>query len=160
MARADVAPTRLVGGVAAVLLALTAAGGCGSDDAGSSRSFCAALRSAPTLESVVAGFTGVDDAELSRRLDRAATAYDHVERTAPDEVGDDVDTVVAVVDAVIDAVRTHPDDRQAAMASVREATGTSPDLAEAATRIAGYAADECDLDLNPGLSSTTTAPPG
>lgn len=147
-----------VSALVAVPLLATA---CGSDD-GDSQSFCAALRSAPTLESVVSGFTGLDGAELTRRLDRAANAYDNVERTAPAEVDDEVTTVVAVVDAVIEAVRANPDDRAAAVAAVRAAIREHPDLQASADTISTYAADTCDLDLNPGVApaSTTTVAGG
>lgn len=144
--------------VAVAALALV---GCGSDD-GDDQSFCAALRSAPTLESVVSGFTALDGPELTRRLDRAASAYDNVERTAPGEVDDEVTTVVTVVDAVIEAVRDNPEDRAAAVAAVRATLRDHPDLEPAAQAISTYAADTCDLDLNPGVAteSTTTVADG
>lgn len=140
--------------VAPALLASVAAA-CGSDG-GDNQSFCAALRSAPTLESVVSGFTGLDDAELTRRLDQAESAYGRVERAAPDAVGDDVETVVSVVDAVIASVRINRDDPAAAVTAVRFAIEDHPDLQGASTRVAAYAKDECELDLNPGITPDTT----
>ncbi|MCB0978770.1 MAG: hypothetical protein KDB02_15055 [Acidimicrobiales bacterium] len=132
---------------------------CGSDG-GSSKSFCAALRSAPTLESVVSGFTGLDAPELSRRLDRAASAYDTVESTAPDEIDDDVEVVVTVVNDVIESIRANPGDPTAAMNSVRRTIKDQKDLKGATARVSSYAKSECDLDLNPGATvpTTTTTP--
>jgi hypothetical protein len=148
-------------GVGAIALAgLSGLVACGSDG-DSSDSFCAALRSAPTLETVISGFTSVDPGELTRRLDRASTAYATVARTAPDDIDADVDAVVVVVDAVIEAVRANTDDPTAAAAALRAAIENEPDLSGAAVRVATYAKDECDLDLNPGITpdSTTTPPP-
>ncbi|MBX3315041.1 MAG: hypothetical protein KF906_12055 [Actinobacteria bacterium] len=156
-ARMRAAGRRAISLVALASIATMSVTACGSDD-GDSQSFCAALRSAPTLESVVSGFTALDGPELTRRLDRAAAAYDTVERTAPSEVDDEVETVVAVVDAVIEAVRNNPDDRRGAVAAVRTAISDHPDLDASAATIATYAHETCDLDLNPGVApgSTTT----
>lgn len=145
---------------AGALLAATAIGalglvGCGGDEE-TSNSFCAALRSAPTLESVVSGFTGLDGPELSRRLDRAAGAYKTVEKTAPEKIRGEVRLVVRVVEDIVESVRANPEDPNAAMASVRRTVEDQTDLIGASSRVASYASTECDLDLNPGASLPTT----
>lgn len=151
-------PIARVGFGAAALVGLSGLVACGSDG-DSDRSFCAALASAPTLESVVSGFSSVDASELTRRLDRASSAYATVARTAPDSVDDDVDEVVGVVDAVIEAVRANAEDPEAAVTAVRAAVERRPDLSGASGRIAAYAKDECELDLNPGITPESTTPP-
>ena len=149
-------PSRTRRAVAVALgLPLVVTVGC-SKDTGSDAAFCAALRSAPTVESVVSGYTGLDGPELSRRLDRAANAYASVGRTAPPSLSDDVDLLVGSVNAVIEAVRAHPNEPNTVLETVRATAGSKKRLGDATRRIDDYARKECGMDLNSGLSASTT----
>lgn len=145
----------------AVAVAAFGLGACskGGDD---NASFCAAVRSAPSLESVLVGFTAQDPAELGRRLDKAQAAYATVRSSAPKAVHDDVTTIVDVVDQLIAAVRAHPNDPDAVRDRIRSDVADHQGVAAATVAVADYARDHCDVELNPGVTvdqttSTTTA---
>ena len=150
---------KLAIGVTAAALAFSTLG-C-TKEQGSEKAFCREVANAPTIDSVVSGFTDADQGELDKRLADAAEAYDDIAKAAPGEIRGDVDTVVRLVDAVIDAVKDHSEDPEVVAEQVRNAVVDNPGSIKAAASIAIYAANNCNLELNPtvedGPTSSTTS---
>ena len=155
---------KLAIGVAAAAVALSTLG-C-TKEQGSEEAFCREVAKAPTIDSVVSGFTDADPGELDKRLADAAKSYEDIANAAPGEIRGEVDTVVRLVDAVIDAVKDHSDDPEVVADQVRNAVVDNPGSIKAAASIAIYAANNCSLELNPTVddepetatTTTTTAP--
>ncbi len=151
---------KLALGVATMALACSTVG-C-TKEQGSEKAFCRKVAKAPTIDAVISGFTNADTGELDARLADAATSYEDIAKAAPGEIRGDVDTVVRLVDAVIDAVKDHSDDPEVVAKQVRNAVVDNPGSIKSAAAVASYAADNCKLELNPtvgdGPTSSTTSP--
>lgn len=149
--------------VGAVLVGLVAAGAaCSGEDREDTAAFCAAVSTAPSLDSVLRGFTDQEPVSLERNLDAAQQAYARVADTAPPEIEEQTTRLVEIVDVVIDAVREHPDDRSTVISDITAALEEHEDIADDASVVADRAQELCDLDLNAGLVevTTTTIEPG
>lgn len=116
--------------------------------------FCAAVSAAPSLDSILRGFTDQEPLTLTRNLDEAQEAYARVRDTAPADIADETAALVEVVDLVIDAVRENPDDRRSVLEAVQTAMATTDPVDEDAALIAETARDRCGIDLNAGLVPT------
>ncbi|CAN5408917.1 hypothetical protein BH10ACT1_BH10ACT1_18720 [soil metagenome] len=136
-------------------LALGSVAAC-SKDSGSEAEFCREVKEIPTLDSVVAGFADTEPSALDARLDDASAAYAALRRSAPDDIADSVDEVTDLVDAVIDAVRSHPDDPEAAAAQLRTAVEDHPGGAAASEQVVAYASEHCQVELDPSVEESTT----
>ena len=146
-------PRKVMAGMALVAL-ITAASGCtGSDSSGSDEAFCARLAETPALSTVIERFTSASSGELDQRLDEAAEAYAALRDAAPGEIDDEVATLVDLVDAVIGAVRSNPDDTVAVADQVRSVIGDHPEADAASIEVTDYAARTCNIELG-----TTTVP--
>lgn len=137
--------------VAALALGLV---GC-SEDGGSEKAFCRQVKELPPLDSAISGFSDADPTELAKRLDATAASYAELRDAAPKEIRGSVGEVVDLVDAVIGAVQSHPNDPEAAADELRSAVAEHPDAPQASTRVVDYAADQCDVALNPTLDAPT-----
>lgn len=137
--------------LAVALVAALGIAGC-SSSSGSQEAFCAQVAQVPALESVLARFSEADPDVLADKIDKARAAYEELAAAAPGEIDDEVDEVVAMVDATLEAVEDHPDDPAAAADQLREAVADRPDLDDARTKVAAYAQDECDVRLDPTLA--------
>ncbi|QXC62761.1 hypothetical protein KSP35_08230 [Aquihabitans sp. G128] len=140
---------------AAVALALVALGGC-TKDHGSEADFCREVKRIPTLDAVVTGFVDTEPSALDARLDDASKAYATLEDAAPDDVRDSVSDMTALVDAVLAAVRAHPDDPEAAARDLRAAVKDHPNAARSSLAVASYASEHCGVELNPKVVDTTS----
>lgn len=145
-------------------LALAASGTACTDDGGSDEAFCRELATAPSLDTVLTGYTAADEHDLTNRLDDATDAYAEVRAAAPSDIRGETGDVVDLVDEVLDAVRDHHDDPEAVAARLRGAVEEHPEAAEASAAMVEWAAEHCKLDLSATLApgpaaegSTTTA---
>lgn len=129
-------------------------------DQGSEQAFCRQVAKAPTVDSVVSGYTDAEGSELDARLADAASAYADLAKVAPGKIRGEVNTVVRLVDAVIAAVKEHREDPEVVADRVRAEVVNNPGSIKASIAVATYAADRCKLELNPALSDrpTTTGP--
>ncbi len=153
-------PTIAVAAVALAGLLATATASC-TQDQGSEKAFCKQVGKAPTVESVVAGFTNADPGELQARFGEATDAYAGLRDAAPSEIRDDMGTVADLVDAVVAAVKENRDDPEAVADQVRAAVKDHPGAIKATVTVAAYAAGHCNLQLNPSVdegSSSTAVP--
>lgn len=143
--------------IVTVLLTVLASAiaGC-TDDGGSEDAFCREVRSLPPLDSVINGFSEADPGQLETRLTRASSAYEDLRAAAPSEIRGSVGDMVDLVDAVLDAVEANRDDPEAAVDALRTAVVENPDAPLASRRVVDYAADSCDVVLNPTLDAETT----
>lgn len=146
--------------IVAILLATASAlSGC-SKTSGSSAAFCKDLKAAPTLASIVAGYTQADSAELTARLTSARTTFARLRTDAPRDVRSSVATLVQAVDVVLDSVAAHPSDPSAASTAIRARASTFADVASASAEVSRYAKDTCGFALDagglPGAADTTT----
>lgn len=148
----------------ALVLALVAGGASGltacGDDSGSEEAFCRQVTDLPPLDAAIDDFSEADATELGRRLSSTAEAYDALRDAAPDDIRGSVDEVVDLVDAILDAVEADAEDPEKVADALRDAVLEHPGAADASTRVVAYAADRCDVQLNPMLDDepTTTAP--
>lgn len=127
--------------------------GC-SKNSDDTAAFCAAIAAAPSLDSILRGFTDQEPLTLTRNLDEAQEAYGRVRDTAPAGITDETEALVEVVDLVIDAVRENPDDRRSVLETVQTAMATKDPVDDDAALIAETARDRCGIDLNAGLVPT------
>jgi hypothetical protein len=144
--------------ITAIVVAL-GPGACADDD-GSVEEFCAELKALPALESVLSRFSEADPEQLADSIERARSAYHDLEDAAPGAIHNETQTVVNLVDEVLDAVDRNPDDPQAAADEVRSAMDEHPDVEPARTAVARYAEAECKVELDPTLGASTTSAPG
>jgi hypothetical protein len=136
---------------AALLLASGGLAAC-SDDAGSPEAFCAQVEQVPSLESVLSRFSEADPDLLADRIAKARAAYDELAEAAPAEIEDETDQVVALVDAILDAVEEHPDDPAKASAQLRTAMADHEGVEADRAKVADYAQATCDVQLDATLS--------
>lgn len=122
-----------------------------SDEADDTSAFCAAVSAAPSLESLIRGFTSQDPDTLTRNLDAAQEVYARVRDTAPAEVRDETETLISVVDIVVDAVRDNPDDRLTAIEEVRRSLEEIGPIEEETTVVTDMIDRRCGIDVNAGL---------
>ncbi len=141
--------------LAAVALSVGQAA-CSDDGGADEAAFCRQVQELPPLEMVIDGFTETDATELGRRLDDASDAYTGLRDVAPEEIRGSVDEVVELVLAILGAVEANPDDPEAASDELRTAVVEHPDAAAASKRVVDYAADRCDVTLDPTLDVETT----
>ena len=134
------------------LAAAIALPGC-SRSQGSEEAYCRQLRQTPALATTLNGFADDDPAEVRTRVADARTAFAALEKAAPKEVRHDTETVVALVDAVLDAVVAHKGDAAATASQVREVVRRHPDAATAARNVSTYASQHCSVTLNPTIPS-------
>jgi hypothetical protein len=62
--------------------------------------------------------------------------------------------VVDLVEQIAEALSVDPDDPGAATERIGELEADTEEVGDAARRVADYAADECDIDLNPAVEPT------
>lgn len=149
-------------GLAMLALAALGAAACTSDG-GSETEFCERVATVPALDSLLTGFGNADPGELATRLDTASAAYGDLRDAAPGDIRGPVGTVVDLVDAVLDDVEARAEDPEALADALRATVAEHPDAEQAATEVAAYARDRCDVDLNPTIAGdptggTTTEP--
>lgn len=132
--------------------------GC-SQDPGSTAAFCREARRVPDLSATLGGFSQADHAELRTRLTTAQRAYERLRDAAPEAIRRDATTVVHVVGAVLDAVRAHPGDPEAATAEVRRVMTAAPDVTTASAAVTSFASRHCGVQLDPTADATSTSPP-
>ena len=148
--------------VAALLV--TGAAGC-TDDGGSTTAFCARVKEVPALETVLDRFTEADPTVLDDRIEKARTAYDDLAEAAPKQIADETDSVVDLVDEILDAVQQNPTDPDKASDQLRKAVAAHQGIDADRAAVAAFAQDHCDVQLDATLSSgpsgaTTTTAPG
>ena len=154
-------PIRLVSAAVGVIVLIGSVSACTADESASSTDFCSALRRVPSLASVLSGFADQQPGQLTRALDDAETAFEHLGEAAPEEIAPDVTAVVDLVRAVIDAVRSNPSDPDKAAAAVRGAVKEHDRAVTSSLAVADYARTKCHVELNPTVprdTAATTAP--
>ena len=144
-----------VGGLVVVLGLLGTA--C-TGDSGDKEAFCTEIAEVAPLSTLIAGFSEADPVELDNRLETAADAYAKLRDDAPEEIRGDVDQVVDLSEAVIEAVRANRQDPEAVVDQVREAVADRPDVPAATKALSDYAAKECKVDLNPTVDAPGVTP--
>jgi len=152
-------PIRLVSAAVGIIVMVGSVSACTADESASSTDFCSALRRVPSLASVLSGFADQQPGQLTRALDDAETAFEHLGEAAPEEIAPDVTAVVDLVRAVIDAVRTNPSDPDEAAAAVRAAVKEHDRAVTSSLAVADYARTKCHVELNPTVprdTATTT----
>lgn len=132
-----------------VSAALVVSSAACSSESGSVEAFCEAVVDVPPLATVVSGFAETYPAEVSSRLSDAESAYADLRDSAPGDIDDEVDRVVDLAEEVMDAVREHSEDRDAATDRIRSSMADHPDAEEASAAVVAYAAEHCDVDLDP-----------
>ncbi|MCU1496833.1 MAG: hypothetical protein JWM47_786 [Acidimicrobiales bacterium] len=142
----------------ALALVVAVVGGC-TKETGSEAEFCREVKRIPPLETVVTGFVNTDPVALGARLDDAEAAYDALLDAAPGEIRGSVREMNSLVDAVIAAVRRHPDDPEAAASELRKALLSNRGGATASAKVVRYTGEHCGLDLAPSVDETTTTEP-
>lgn len=147
---------RTIGAILAIATSVLV--GC-SKDPGSRVAFCREARQVPDLSATLGGFSQADRAELRKRLTTAGRAYGRLRDAAPEEIRGDAAKVVGIVEAVLDAVRAHPGDPEAATAEVRRVMADAPDIAKASAAVTTFASRHCGVELDPTASAPTTRPP-
>ncbi|HEY4378490.1 MAG TPA: hypothetical protein VGM93_15090 [Acidimicrobiales bacterium] len=162
-------PRRLAAPVVALAVVVVATCGACSDGHGTQEAFCKQIKVTPGLDQVLSGFRTDDPKTLKTKLDTATKAFDKLKKAAPSTIHGDVDTVVALVHDVADAVENGSTDSTALDTRLRKAVAEHPEATGAAQRMAVYTHTECGIDLNPSSStsgstapttSTTTTTPG
>ena len=154
-------PRRIAAAVTATLALATSAGlsAC-TDSPGSKDDFCEQGAKVPSLEAVLSRFSETDPDVLAERIDNARAAYADLASAAPSAIDSETDSVVALVDDVLNAVEDNPEDPAKAAAQLREAMVTHEDVDDAQVTVAAYALDECGVRLDATLgdeaASTTT----
>jgi hypothetical protein len=145
--------------IAVLLVALgaLAPAGC-SRSKGSTEAFCAQVKQVPSLESVLDRFSEADPAVLADRIVKARHAYDDLADAAPGEIRDEARDVVALVDAVLQAVEDHPTDPAAAAKQLRAEVADHPKATASRQKVAAFAQDECHVRLDPTLAPSSGAP--
>ena len=144
------------------LLIGTALTGC-SRSSGSTEKFCAKVKQVPALESVLARFSEADPDVLADRIVKARAAYASLEAAAPSEIDGETAQVVSLVDDILASVEQHPDDPVKASAQLRKAMVRHKGVEADRAKVAAYAKEHCDVQLDPALSdgadaaTTTTA---
>lgn len=137
--------------LAATALLVTGVGTAAcSGGGGDSNAFCAAVAAAPSLDSIVRGFTEQEPLELSRNLETAHDAYHQIADTAPFDIRDETDALVSMVDIVLGAIRENPDDRSAAQRMIRGAVEELGPVDDETRIVVEAVADRCGLDLDAG----------
>lgn len=134
----------------ALLIAGLGTTACSGGGGGDTNAFCAAVAAAPSLDSIVRGFTEQEPVELSRNLVTADDAYQQIVDTAPSDIRDETETLMAAVGVVIGAVRENPDDRASAQRMIRGALEELGSVDDEARIVNDAIAARCDLDLNAG----------
>ncbi len=160
-------PLRAAAVAVGLATALTAAS-CTDDGGASAEAFCRELATAPSLDTVLTGYTAADEHDLADRLDDASDAYADVRDAAPSDIRDETGAVVDLVDEVLGAVRDHHDDPEAVATRLRAAVAEHPDAQDASTTLVEWAAERCELDLGSplgpggpeGVTTTTIAGDG
>ncbi len=137
----------------ATVTAALALAGC-TDDGGATGDFCAEVKALPSLEAVLSRFSDSDPDVLDERIEQARDAYHQLADAAPTEVAAATEDVVDLVDAILDAVADHPDDPTAAADQLRAAVAEHPDVEASRTKLAAFAEDRCDVELDPTLSGS------
>lgn len=152
-------------GAAALLVAVALITGAGcSKDEGSTQAFCTEVKQVPALETVLDRFTEADPAVLDDRIDKARAAYADLAEAAPEQIADETDAVVSLVDEILDAVQENPTDPAQASAQLRKAVAARKGIDGDRTKVAAFAQEHCDVELDATLGSgptgttTTTAP--
>ncbi|WP_421119246.1 hypothetical protein ACE2AJ_18050 [Aquihabitans daechungensis] len=135
----------------AAALLLTGLGAC-TEDSGSTEAFCTRVKEVPALESVLARFSEADPDVLADRIAKARSAYDDLADAAPPEIADETDEVVSLVNDILDAVEQHPTDPAKASAQLRTAVAAHEGVASDRSKVADYAQDECDVQLDAALT--------
>ncbi|MEQ1785959.1 MAG: hypothetical protein ABL966_02815 [Acidimicrobiales bacterium] len=139
------------------LLALVAGGLLGptacSDDGGSAESLCRAVAEGDGLTNTFQDFDPSDPETALDQLRTARVALGDLLDDAPDEVRDDLQVEIDYVQALIDALEpVDPGDATEAALQVQSVTDAHPDVDDAATNLAAFAAREC----SPPTSETPT----
>ncbi len=136
------------------MLATGAIAGC-TTDSGSTKEFCAQIEKVPALESVLARFSEADRGVLDDRIAKARAAYDDLADAAPPAIAEETGQVVGLVNAILDAVEEHPTDPAKASAQLREAMTDHEGIDADRSKVAAFAQDECDVQLDATLTEGT-----
>lgn len=140
---------------AALTLATSAGLAACTDDPGSKADFCEQVAKVPSLESVLDRFNETDPEVLDERIANAREAYAELASAAPSAIDSETDSVVALVNDVLDAVEANPDDPAKAAEQLREAMDTHEDIDAAQVAVTAYALDECGIRLDATLGDET-----
>ncbi|CAN5680020.1 hypothetical protein BH20ACT2_BH20ACT2_19370 [soil metagenome] len=140
--------------VAAVVLAMGCSGGGGSEEA-----FCAALPDVPPLSLVLDQLEALDREETQGALATTLERYAELDDAAPDEIDGDVATVTDLVTEIADALAVDAEDPVTAAERLTTIDPATDEVGAAADRIAVYASERCDIDLNPTTTSVAPPPP-
>ena len=141
---------------ASVLLVVALASAC-TNDGGSPEEFCAQVKKVPALEAVLARFSEADTDLLDDRIAKAREAYDDLAAAAPSEIDDETDQVVSLVNDILDAVEQNPDDPAKASSQLRKAMADHEGVDADRAKVAAYAKEQCDVQLDATLTEGTRA---
>jgi hypothetical protein len=129
-----------------------------SSDSGSREAFCAEVVTVPSLETVLAGFAERDPQTRERRLGEAGAAYAELREASPDEIDGPVGQVVDLVEDLLETVTEHGDDPEVVADELRSSMGDHEGVQDAAIEVVAYAAEQCDVALDPAVGAV--APDG
>lgn len=130
------------------------------DGGGSEEAFCAALPDVPPLGSVLDQLESQDRDAAQGSLAATVERYEELDDAAPSEINGDVATVVALVTEIADALAVDAEDPVTAGERLAAIDPDTEEVAESAERIATYAAERCDIVLNPATTVLVpTSPP-
>ncbi|MCU1454629.1 MAG: hypothetical protein JWN46_2775 [Acidimicrobiales bacterium] len=129
-----------------------------SKSKGSKEAFCSQLKRTPALSDVLSGFGSDDPRTLSGKLDSVTKAFADLERAAPREVRSDASELADLVNAISQVVKANASDPAAIKSKLRTLATSHTGAAKAALDIAGYAKQQCNIDLNPSNAPTSSAP--
>ena len=142
----------------AASIGLVVLGSACTSQSGSIEEFCEAVADVPPLATVVTGFAETYPAEVDSRLEKAEAAYGSLRDAAPGEIDEEVDKVVALAEEIMDAVREHSEDRDAAADRIRGSIADHPDAEAASVAVVAYASEHCEITLDPALDDDGVPP--
>ena len=126
----------------AVLLAVAAA--CTDKDEGSVAELCAAVGDGSAFVTTFEGFDPTDTERALEQLRTARVDLGELQDVAPSEVRDDLTIEIDFVQAMLDGLEAaDPDNPGEAVAAIQRASADHPDVADASSRLAAWAADSC-----------------
>jgi hypothetical protein len=139
-----------VGALAFAGAAATAAGACAPQR--SVERFCEQLKVVQDLDLVLAGGAATSVAERAGQLEELRLA-------APEAIEPQVGRLVAVTDDLARTMGTAPDPDTAASDVFSRRRAELPEITAAGRAVEAYAAEHCQVQLNPAAAASTTMPP-
>lgn len=130
-----------------------------TSDSGSREAFCAEVVTVPDLETVLTGFADTDPQTRDRRLREAGAAYEELRAASPGEIDGPVGRVVDLVEDLLETVGEHGDDPEVVIDELRSAMGDHEGVEVAAAEVVAYAAEQCDVALDPSIDVDEPAGP-